>query len=216
MHRFPLRRFPVGVGIVVGEEGRRQQRATALSGCLWVGSGGEKGRRQACPGDSGWQHCNACTAVFLEHRQREGRALAAVGLPRHFQGRTSMRPLPLWERLQSGGHAVALLGRWRCAATAALLGWEGCGGRAAVLTRRRRAGWGRESLRGSDGHAEAWSGRRRGGRAAVGVLRHCLGVVLRCSGLGRRLTLKRGIGSGVAHAGSAWHGKGVAGGTLQC
>jgi hypothetical protein len=217
VRRFPLRRFRVGAGIIVGEGGRRRQRAMALSGCLWAGTGGEKGRQRACPGDSGWQRCNACTAVFPGHRRWEGRALAAVGLLRRFRGRTSTRPLPLRERLRSGGRpAVAFSGRRRCAATAASLGRERCDGRAAVLTRRRRAGWGRESLSGSDGRAEAWSGRWRGGRAAVGVLRRCLGVVLRCSGLDRRLTRKRGIGSGVAHAGSAWCGKGVVGGVHRC
>ncbi len=36
-------------------------------------------------------------------------------------------------------------------------------------------GGGRENIHGSGGGAEAWSGQQRGGRAAVDVLRHCLG-----------------------------------------
>ena len=111
-----------------------------LSGCLWIGGGGERGRH------------NGAAALQRPHggvswrRQREGRAVAALGVPRRCRG---------------GVVEVALAGRGGGGEGERPRQWRGCRGvgGAAEVQRQHGAvvgvgGWRRACWRGVGGGEE--------------------------------------------------------------
>jgi hypothetical protein len=75
-----------------GLDGNGSGHVATLSECLWVGSGwfregiGHGGGGLAVAFLEGWRR-NARTVALSRHRQREGRAVVVVGIPRSCRGR---------------------------------------------------------------------------------------------------------------------------------
>ena len=112
---FPLCHFCVNVGIIgiVFAGGvRRRCRATVISECFWVGSGGEEGRWQAYPSILGRQRCN----TIGNEKGRRWRRWACcdvlgIGTSARHQGRRAA--VGALQRCPDGVFEVALAGRRR-------------------------------------------------------------------------------------------------------